>query len=284
MWDWSGWVLRGWLAGRTARERAEVPGCRHSFTGTNFAISILSLFWLDFPARLTTECCERCRPPPRTWIAAILAPLVWLVGVLSLTWLLSLNTASTLTAAAVGRASLAVQNVSQVYEAGGALGPAEWNATVRSPVIDLAVTTLPALSEWSFGVGWIVFGFGFQAVTELLGEKPRREEMCEGNKRWLVCLLVMVPALILWVPAQATEGCADLAASLNDLRAADMDGELQTRVSDLERYLDRLNGGQGPGFTALGWLVTHRLVYTWLVASLPVVNLVLARSGRAGRP
>ena len=88
------------------------------------------------------------------------------MGILGLTWLLSLNTASTLTTAALDSTALAVQNISARYEhaAGGdfLLGPAEWNSTIRAPVIDLAATTLPALSEWSFGAAWVAFGFGFQ--------------------------------------------------------------------------------------------------------------------------
>ena len=107
------------------------------------------------------------------------------------------------------------------------------------------------------------------------GGHNQSQSQSQGHRQLLVCLLIAVPALILWVPAQATEGCAHLASSLNGLRAAaGSDGDMQTRVSDLESYLDRLNGGQGPGFTVFGWLVTHRLVYSCLIASLPIVNLL----------
>ena len=57
---------------------------------------------------------------------------------------------------------------------------------------------------------------------------------------------------------------------------ASMDPQLEVWLIDLERYLDRLNGGQGPGFTAFGWLITRQLAFGYLAATLPAVNVLLA--------
>ena len=86
-------------------------------------------------------------PPPRTYIAAIVTTVVWLVGVLGLTWLLSLNTASAMSADAVDLAIGDVRNASASYAAGVSLSVSQWNETIRTPVIDLMVTTLPALER-----------------------------------------------------------------------------------------------------------------------------------------
>ena len=128
------------------------------------------------------------------------------------------------------------------------LPAAEWERTVRGPMMAVADETMPVLSEWGEPLAALTAGLLCLALGVM--DAALRLNALDFFAPMLVPLLLAIPSLWL-VPATVSTTCERMTESLNDLRKHSEAGN-QFHISTLEAYLKGRNHEQGVGFEVHG--------------------------------
>ena len=135
----------------------------------------------------------------------------------------------------------------------------DWNERVFEPAMDLASTTMSALS-----IGWgrsVVAYCGLCLLGDIavvsLALSPLALSaasfswfpmLLRAGCGWGVLIFTLLPVYVASGPAHVSTQCEELKEALNELRITLKDVEADAQICVLERALERLNQGQGLGF------------------------------------
>ena len=216
----------------------------------------------------------------------LIVTAVLLAGTLGAPWLLSVKLSSAIALDSIASVEFGLGDAWEIYNnTKNVTAPTVhgdvWETKIRMPVVHVARVVMPALSEWSAGITFVSVGFFALSFSEamMLARQHRDQGGMTFPTALNMLLLLLVPALLAWVPAQATSACLRMQHKLNDLRSADDDADLHSKLGDVELYLSKLNGEQGIGFAIFGYVVSTGTLSGLLGSLFPTV---LALVGAAG--
>eukprot|EP01046_Picozoa_sp_COSAG06_P038620 COSAG06_NODE_4474_length_4217_cov_11.624089_2_plen_479_part_00 len=133
-----------------------------------------------------------------------------------------------------------------------------WESMVRQPAIELAQTTLPALTKMGPTIG-IMF---FQQIFQMPFHLPQMLTHVPGWSGPIIHTLVWMAQD--WVgarePAAVSSRCSAFIDQLNDLRCLGRTDSMHSRVLPLECFLKNKNRGQGIGFCLFSVKIDKRLL------------------------